>query len=151
MHLAVPNLSEQDCVVLDSTAVSCSQLDETEMAEVLRIALLCTALDWTRLDYPRLKCTYVEGNDWNWTGTNRFEREGTGLDWTGRDQTPLNGLDRIKLDWSTRQRSGLDWTGLSRTAFQKTGVDGTVPNWTGLSLPELDFTRLHYTHCTTLD
>ena len=63
MHLAVPNLTEQDCVVLDSTAVSCSQLDETEMAEVLRIALLCTALDWTRLDYPRLKCTYVEGND----------------------------------------------------------------------------------------
>ena len=50
MHLAVPNLSEQDCVVLDSTAVSCYQLDETEMAEVLRIALLCTALDWTRLD-----------------------------------------------------------------------------------------------------
>ena len=87
----------------------------------------------------------MEGNEWNWTGTNRFERDGTGLDGAGRDQTPPNELDRIKLDWSTRQRSGLDWTGLSRTAFQKTELDGTAPNWTGLSLPDLDFTRLHYT------
>ena len=112
MHLAVPNLSEQDCVVLDSTAVSCSQLDETEMAEVLRIALLCTALDWTRLDYPRLKCTYVEGNDWNWTGTNRFEREGTGLDWTGRDGTRLHLMDWTGLNWTGVHVSGVDSTGL---------------------------------------
>ena len=55
------------------------------------------------------------------------------------------GLDRIKLDWSKHQRGGLDWTGLSRAAFRKTELDGTAPNWTGLSLPELDFTRLHYT------
>ena len=81
----------------------------------------------------------------NGIGREPIDLNGTGLDWTGRDQTPLNGLDRIKLDWSTRQRSGLDWTGLSRTAFQKTELDGTAPNWTGLSLPELNFTRLHYT------
>ena len=31
MHLVVPNLTEQDCVVLDSTVVSCSELNETEM------------------------------------------------------------------------------------------------------------------------
>ena len=71
----------------------------------------------------------------NGIGREPINLNGTGLDWTGRDQTPLNGLDRIKLDWSTRQRSGLDWTGLSRTAFQKTELDGTAPNWTGLSLP----------------
>ena len=57
----------------------------------------------------------MEGNEWNWTETNRFEQDGTGpevmgLDWTGREQTPLNGLDRIKLDWSTHQRSGLERT-----------------------------------------
>ena len=51
MHLVVPNLTEQDCVVLDSTAVSCSGLGGTgrDWAELLRIALLCTAIDWTRL------------------------------------------------------------------------------------------------------
>ena len=52
MHLVVPSLTEQDCVVLDSTAVSCSGLDGTGRngVELLRIALLCTALDWIRLD-----------------------------------------------------------------------------------------------------
>ena len=29
MHLVVPSLTEQDCVVLDSTAVSCSGLNGT--------------------------------------------------------------------------------------------------------------------------
>ena len=78
-------------------------------------------------------------------GRERIDLNGTGLDWAGREQTPINRLDRIKLDWSTRRRSGLDWTGLSRTAFQKTELDGTVRNWNGLSLPEFDFSRLHYT------
>ena len=32
MHLAVPNLTEQDCVVLDSTAVSCPRVDETGLS-----------------------------------------------------------------------------------------------------------------------
>ena len=31
MHLVVPNLIEQDCVVLDSAVVSCSELNETEI------------------------------------------------------------------------------------------------------------------------
>ena len=73
------------------------------------------------------------------------------MDWAGREQTPLNRLDRIKLDWSTRRRSGLDWTGLNRTAFQKTEVDGTVPHWTGLSLAEFDFSRLHYTTLPSIE
>ena len=50
MHLVVLSLTEQDCVDLDSVAISCSGLDGTGLAELLRIALLCTALDWTRLD-----------------------------------------------------------------------------------------------------
>ena len=37
-------------------------------------------------------------------------RERIDLNGTGLEQTPLNRLDRIKLDWSTRRRSGLDWT-----------------------------------------
>ena len=52
MHLVVPNLTEQDCVVLDSTAVSCSGLDGTGRngVELLRIALLLTGLDSTAVD-----------------------------------------------------------------------------------------------------
>ena len=41
----------------------------------------------------------------------------------------------------------MEWTGLSRAAFRKTELDGTAPNWTGLSLSELsepDCTTLHY-------
>ena len=51
----------------------------------------------------------------NGIGRKRIDLNGTGLDRTGREQTPLNGLDRVKLKWSTRQRSGLDWTGLDWT------------------------------------
>ena len=46
----------------------------------------------------------------NGIGRKRIDLNRTGLDWAGREQTPLNGLDRIKLDWSTHQRSGLEWT-----------------------------------------
>ena len=51
MHVFVPNSTEQDCVVLDSVAISCSGQDWTgrDWAELSRIALLNTALDWTRL------------------------------------------------------------------------------------------------------
>ena len=49
-----------------------------------------------------------------------MELDGTGLDWTGRAQIPLNGLDRMS-------------------------VELVVLDWTGLSWAELDFTRLHYT------
>ena len=54
-------------------------------------------------------------------GRERIDLNGTGLDWAGREQTPLNRLDRIKLDWSTPSA-----------------------DWTGLSLAEFDFSRLHY-------
>ena len=50
----------------------------------------------------------LDGNRKNWTGR----------DWTGRAQTPLNGLDMIKLEWNTRQRSGLDLSGLSRSTSE---------------------------------
>ena len=52
MHLVVPNLTEQDRIVLDSTAVSCSGLDGTGRngVELLRIALLLTGLDSTAVD-----------------------------------------------------------------------------------------------------
>ena len=47
MHLVVPNLIEQDCVVLDSTAVSCSGLDGTRPR---CYGLHCSALHLTGLD-----------------------------------------------------------------------------------------------------
>ena len=99
MHLVVPNLTEQDCVVLDSTAVSCSPLDETEMSRDVTdcTAVQCASLYQTRLlltrmdlGHPRLKCTQVEGNEWNWTEKNRIEQDGTGPEvagLTGRDGT----------------------------------------------------------------
>ena len=115
MHLVVPSLTEQDCVVLDSAAISCSGLDGTGLAELLRIALLCTALDWTRLDCYWLIWTWAT-LDWNvlsWKGTNR-----TGLDGTGPDGHRFHWMD-----WTTRQWSGLDWT----------EPDSTSEDWTGLS------------------
>ena len=52
MQQVVPNLTEPDCVVLDSTAISFYGLDGMGRngVELLRIALLRTALDWIRLD-----------------------------------------------------------------------------------------------------
>ena len=47
MHLVVPNLTEQDCVVLDSTAVSCSGLNGTRLS---CYGLHCSALYLTGLD-----------------------------------------------------------------------------------------------------
>ena len=44
MHLVVPNLNEQNCVVLNSTAVSCSGLDGAGMG---RGVTDCTALQYT--------------------------------------------------------------------------------------------------------
>ena len=43
MHLVVPNLTEQDCVVLDSTAISCPGVDET-------------GLGWAVIDCTVLHC-----------------------------------------------------------------------------------------------
>ena len=56
----------------------------------------------------------------NGIGRERINLNGTELDWKGREQTPLNGLDRIKLDWT-----GLNWTGVHIS-----GVTGL--NWTEL-------------------
>ena len=143
MHVVVPNSTEQDCVVLDSVAISCSGQDWTgrDWAELSRIALLNTALDWTRLYCYWLIWTWAtmdlnvlgwKGMDWNWTGTNSI-----GLDWTGADST----------EWTGPHVSGVDRTGLSRTALQKTELDGM--HFTGLdcltlSLTSLDCTTLHY-------
>ena len=52
MHLVVPSLTEQDCVVLDSTAVSCSGLNGTGRDR--------TGLDGTGLSCYRL---YLTGLD----------------------------------------------------------------------------------------
>ena len=133
MHVVVPNSTEQDCVVLDSVAISCSGQDWTgrDWAELSRIALLNTALDWTRLYCYWLIWTWAtmdlnvlgwKGMDWNWTGTNSI-----GLDWTGRVQIPWNGLDRTSVEWT-----GLDWAGqrfrrLNWTAC--TSLDSTVLTW----------------------
>ena len=127
-------------------------------AEVLGIALFYTALHCTRLDCCWLVWTWAI-LDWNvlrWKGMNGIGRKwidlnGTELDWAGRDGNRLHLMDWTGLNWTGVHISGVDWSGLSRTSFQKTKLDGIAPNWTRLSLPELDFTRLHYTHCTTLD
>ena len=112
---------------------------------MLRIALLCTALDWTRLDCCWLIWTWAmletERNvlswkemNWNWTGQ----------DWTGRAQISLNGLDRTSVEWT-----GLDWTGLSRTTSEDwTGRHCTSSDWTVVVWAWLRQTALH---CTTLD
>ena len=52
MHLAVPNLTEQDCIVLDSTAVSCSGLYGTGLGRAATdcTVLYCSALHLTVLD-----------------------------------------------------------------------------------------------------
>ena len=108
-----------------------------DWAELLRIALLCTALDWTALDcywliwtWPTLDWNVLswKGINWNWTGTDRI------------------GLDGRRFHWMPRV-SGVDRTGLSRTALQKTELDGM--HFTGLdclilSLTSPDCTTLHY-------
>ena len=55
------------------------------------------------LGYPRLKCTQVEGNEWNWTGMNKFERDRTGLERKGTDSTQWTGVHISGV-------TGLNWT-----------------------------------------
>ena len=86
-----------------------------DWAELLRIALFCTALDGldsTAVDlYGPGLCwveMYLAGREWK-------ELDGKEQNWvawgsTEQAQTPLDRLDRNKLDWSARQRSGMDWT-----------------------------------------
>ena len=109
--------------------------------------------------------------NWNWTGRAQISLNGldrTPVEWTRLDWArPLQktGLSQTTTeDWTGRHCTSLDWTVVvwawlhqtalhctTRRSFQKTKLDGIAPNWTRLSLLELDFTRLHYTHCTTLD
>ena len=125
MHLVVPSLTEQDCVVLDSAAISCSGLDGTGLAELLRIALLCTALDWTRLDCYWLIWTWatLDLNILSWEGMNGIRQERIGLDWMGTYST----------EWTGPHVRGVGRTGLSWTVLQKAELHGTAPHWTGLS------------------
>ena len=152
MHLVVPSLTEQDCVVLDSAAISCSGLDGTGLAELLRIALLCTALDWTRLDCYWLIWTWAtldlnvlgwKGINWNWTGT-----DGNEQDWTGRDWTGLDGHRFHRVDWTASPWIGPDWTEPDSTSDDWTGRHCTSLDWTLLVWAWLHQTRIH---CTTLD
>ena len=51
---------------------------------------------------------YLAGREWK-------ELDGKEQNWmawgsTEQAQTPLDRLDRNKLDWGARQRSGMDWT-----------------------------------------
>ena len=87
-----------------------------DWAELLRIALLCTALDWTTLDCYWLIWTWPT-LDWNVLGW-----KGMNWNWTGADST----------EWTGPRVSGMDRTGLCRTALQKTEMDG------------MHFTRLDY-------
>ena len=61
MHLVVPSLTEKDCVVLDSAAISCSGLNGTGQDEtgLSCYGLHCSALHLTRLDSTAIDCSYV--------------------------------------------------------------------------------------------
>ena len=70
MHLAVPNLTEQGCIVVDSTAVSCFGWDGTGQScyGLHCSALHLTGLDcsglpelqWSRWQYINLNLTYMQ-------------------------------------------------------------------------------------------
>ena len=55
MHLVVPSLTEQDCVVLDSAAISCSGLDGTG-----RNWLSCYGLHYSALHLTGLDSTAID-------------------------------------------------------------------------------------------
>ena len=62
MHLVVPSLTEQDCVVLDSTAVSCSGLNGTgqDKTELSCYRLYLTGLDSTAVDLYEPGLCWIE-------------------------------------------------------------------------------------------
>ena len=145
MHVIVANSTEQDCVVLDWVAISCSGRDWTgrDWAELSRIALLNTALDWTRLYCYWLIWTWAtldlnvlgwEGMNWNWTGTISIGLDGTGLDrasvgWTGLEWAG----ERFRwLNWTALYFTGLDCLSLSLTSadcniLHQPGLNWKVP------------------------
>ena len=167
MHSVVPNLTEQDCVVLDSTAVSCSGLDGTGLGWAVRIALLCTALYWTRLDFcwPIWTWAMLDINVLSWKGMygigwERTELNGTGVDWTDTDFTRWTGQEYTSAEWT-----GLDWVGQHFRGLNWMALHFTGQECLSLSLNSPDFTRLHHStldwtgkyhtgqsaHCTSLD
>ena len=107
-------------------------------AELLRIALLCSVLDWTRIDCSWLimgpgPCRiemHLTRRDW-------IELDGIlnriGREWTTSGWTPLNWLDRFKVDWTAK-----DWTTRQWTVLDLTGQHCTSPDC-------LSLTTLHYT------
>ena len=129
--------------------------------EMLRIALLCTALHCTRLDCCWLVWIWAI-LDWNvlrWKGMNGIGRKRIDLnrteldrkwrDWldgTGREQAPLNGLDRIKLDWSTHQRSAQEGTEPDSISEDWTGRHCTPLDWTVFAWAWIHQTALHSLH-----
>ena len=158
MHLVVPNLTEPDCVVRDSTAVSCSGQDGTGQS---CYGLHCSAVHLTGLDLTYMGpglCwieMYLAGRKWIGIGL-----DGTGLDWTGLDLRRFHWMD-----WTARQWSGLDWTEpdhfrrLNWTALYFTGLDCrslslTSPDCTTLLYLALPWIELESTiqdsHCTSL-
>ena len=60
IHLVVPSLTEQDCVVLDSTAVSCSGLNGTGQDGTGRDGLSCYGLHCSALHCTGLDSTAVD-------------------------------------------------------------------------------------------
>ena len=99
MHLVVPSLTEQDCVVLDSTAVSCSGLNGTGQDEtgLSCYGLHCSALHFTGLDSTAVDL-YGPGLCWIEMYLAGRERIGIRLDETGLAQIPLNGLDHTSVE-----------------------------------------------------
>ena len=58
---------------------------------------------------------------------------------TEQAQTPLDRLDRNKLDWGARQRSGMDWTQPESTSEDLTGRHCTSLDCLRLNYPGLNW------------
>ena len=104
MHLVVPSLTEQDCVVVDSTAVSCPWLNGTGRDGT---GLSCYGLHFSALHWTSFDCNWLI---WTWAMLDQMYLAGRKwieirLDGTELAQNPLNVLDRTSVEWS-----GLDWT-----------------------------------------
>ena len=85
------------------------------------------------LGYAGLKCTQLEGSEWNWMRTNSIGLDGRRIHW---------------MYWTARQWSGLDWTEPDSTSEHWTGRHCTSLDWIVLGWAWLHHTALH---CTTLD
>ena len=143
MHLAVPNLTEQDCVVLDSTAVSCSGLEGTgrDGTGLSCYGLYCSALHLTGLDSTAVDL-YRPGLCW--IEMNSAGREWIGIGWDG---TGLDGRRFHWMDWTARrwEWSGLDWAGQHCRRLKWTALHFTGPDCLRLTSTSPDCTTLDWT------